>query len=76
MDAIESLKSKNKEEESVDLAGESSEEIDKSDNETGTELPEEEAGVKECAESSPTKCKPGRSPKRQKVNACKRLTED
>lgn len=76
MDAIESLKSKNKEEESVDSAGESSEEIDNSDNETGTELPEEESGVKECAEKSPTKCKPGRSPKRQNVNVGKRLTED
>ncbi|KAM5571505.1 E3 ubiquitin-protein ligase ORTHRUS 2-like [Rosa sericea] len=70
MDAIESLKSQNEEEENEDSAEEMSEDVDNSDNEISTEMVEE-AGVKEYAENSPTKCNPERSPKRQKVDAGK-----
>lgn len=65
MRAIESLKSANEEEENVDLADESGEEMDNPDNETSTEMPEE--AVVNGEQTSPTKCKPKGSPKRQKL---------
>ncbi|KAL6177710.1 hypothetical protein ACLB2K_049234 [Fragaria x ananassa] len=67
MDAIESLKSQKEEEENGDSAEEMSQDVDNSDNEI-TEIVED-AGVKEYAENSPTKCNSQRSPKRQKVDA-------
>lgn len=66
MRAIESLKSANEEEENVDLADESGEEMDNPDNETSTEMPEEV--VVNGEQTSPTKCKHKGSPKRQKLD--------
>ena len=68
MDAIESLKSQNEEEEIGDSAEETSENVYNSDNEISTEMVDE-AGIKGYAGYSPTKCNPERCPKLQKVDA-------
>ncbi|XP_050375965.1 E3 ubiquitin-protein ligase ORTHRUS 2-like [Argentina anserina] len=68
MDAIESLKSQNEEEENGVSAEEMSDDVDNCDNEISTEMVEE-TGSKGYAEYSPTKCNHERTPKLQKVAA-------